>query len=130
MQQIHLELPEHASVTTLANREIGTLYLCDGYSVTTQNMEGGDLGRTVKAATGFESNALQLMQTSAGELDRYECVWVAAGENGTQVCRACILDDGNYHYVVTIMGDSIDAGNLNSQWQSIMQSVRLSSVQN
>ena len=130
MQQIYLQLPEEASVTTIANKETGILYLCDGYTVTTQTMEGGDMGKTVKAATGFTSDSLQLLQTNAGEIDRYECIWVAAGENGSQVCRACILDDGNYHYMVTIMADSMDAGRLSDQWQAIIKSVQLRGLQN
>ena len=127
MQQMQLELPENASVMTLSNKETGTLYLCDGYTVTTQTIEAGDLERTLMSSTGFTSQGLQLLQTDAGEIDRYECVWVAAGETGSQVCRGCILDDGNYHYVVTIIGDSADAGKLNDQWQRIMQSVKLTS---
>lgn len=129
MQQLQLELPEDAAVMTLENRENGMLYMCEDYVVTTQTMVSGDLESTVKTTTGFTSDALRILQTAAGEIDRYECVWVAAGETDSQVCRACILDDGSYHYIVTIMADSAAAGKLNDQWQSIMNSIQLTKLQ-
>ena len=129
MQQLQLALPEDAAVMTLENQGVGTLYLCDGYTITVQTLESGDLEKTLKTVTGFTSSGLQLLQTGAGELDRYECVWVAAGENGSQVCRGSILDDGNFHYVVTVMADAQTAGVLTDQWNTIMSSVSLEKPQ-
>lgn len=129
MQQLQLELPEDASVMTLENHGVGKLYLCDGYVITVQTLDAGDLEKTLKTATGFTSDRLQLLQTDAGEVDRYECVWVAAGESGSQMCRGCILDDGSYHYVVTVMSDAEMSGKLTEQWNRIMSSVSLSKPQ-
>ena len=129
MQQVQLVLPEDAAVMTIENQGVGKLYLCDGYAIAVQTLESGDLEKTLQAVSGFTSNALQLLQTGAGEIDRYECVWVAAGENGSQVCRASILDDGSFHYVVTIMADAQMAGELTDQWNTIMSSVTLEKLQ-
>ena len=125
MQKISLKLPEDAAVMTLENPQTGKLYLCDGYTVSVQTLDAGDLDKTIKTISGYSAESLQILQTNAGQINRYECVWVSAGEADDQVCRACILDDGNYHYAVTVMADSQDAGKLSQSLQTILSSVQL-----
>ena len=128
VQQINLSLPEEAAVATLECADAGKLYLCDGYSVTVQTMEAGDLDRTLRNATGFSKEQLTVMQTSPGAFVRYDCVWCAVGEGGDQTCRGIVLDDGNYHYVVTVMADATMAGELTATWQHILDSAKLVST--
>lgn len=123
MRQLQLSLPEDVAVTTFGDSQSGTLYLCDGYSIAVQTMASGDLDRTVRSISGFSRDSIALIQTEAGLIDRYECVWVSAGEANTQMCRACILDDGNYHYTVSLMADADRMRSVSDQWQSIMASV-------
>ena len=66
------------------------------------------------------------MQTRRGSADCYECVWTGAGEGGDQMCRAMVLDDGRFHYAVTVMAAADDAGDLAKTWQTIFDSVKLS----
>lgn len=121
-RQVTLLLPEE--VQTIAS-DSGRLYLCDGYDVTVETLASGDLSRTVQQLTGFSTDALTMLQTAAAGVDRYECVWTAAGENGDTVGRAVVLDDGQYHYCVTVMGNAKTAGELSTQWQTLLSSVHL-----
>lgn len=128
LQQVKITLPEDASVESMGSGDSGELYLCDGYCVTVQTMEAGDLDRTLRQTTGFSKDQLTVMQTRAGNAERYEFVWSAAGEAEDQMCRAVVLDDGAYHYVVTVMAEASQAGELAEVWQHILDSVTLVSI--
>lgn len=121
-RKIELDLPKNAQ--TVAGSS-GDLYLCDGYDVTVETFPSGDLPYTIQTLTGFAPNALTMLQTSASGVDRYECVWTAAGENGETVGRAVILDDGQYHYCVTVMAQAEGIGKLADAWQELLGSVHL-----
>ena len=124
-QRVVLALPEEAAMPAMESDVSGKLYLCDGYTVTVQTLQAGDLNSTIKETTGFSRDALDVITTSKAGLSRYECVWTAAGETGDQVGRAVVLDDGNYHYVVCIMGDAAIAGDMNKTWNEILTSFSL-----
>jgi len=48
---------------------------------------------------------IQVIKTAQDTYERYDFVWTAAGEDGLQTGRACILDDGNYHYALSAMAE-------------------------
>ncbi len=121
-RQVGLEIPE--GVQTIAG-ENGKLHLCDGYDITVQTFASGDLNSTVQQLTGFAPDALTMLQTVASGVKRYECAWTAAGETGDTVGRAVVLDDGQYHYCVTVMSDAAAAGELTTVWQALLGSVQL-----
>lgn len=123
--EVSLALPEEAKVPAMKNTDGSELYLCDGYALTLQTLAAGNLGRTVAEATGFSKEDLQIIQTRQGAIKRYETVWTAAGESEPQVGRLCILDDGNYHYVLTAMAGASGAGDLQKVWNDIFSSFRL-----
>ena len=100
--------------------------MCDDYMLSMQTLAGGDLNRTLKQITGYDKTQLTVLQTRAGDAEKYSCVWTAAGEGGDQVGRAVILDDGNYHYCVTVMADAAAAGELIPVWQELLATVSLS----
>lgn len=121
-REVLLDLPEDISVI---QNENGKLYLCDGYDITVETFASGDLHQTIQTLTGFAPDSLTLLQTSVTDAQRYECVWSAAGEGGDMVGRAVVLDDGNYHYCVTVMASSDRAGELSDNWQTLLDSFGL-----
>ena len=123
MRQLQVALPKEASAPTLQSEEAGTLYLCDGYSLSVQTMNGGDLDATLRSLTGFSKDQLTVMTTEKHGIRRYDCVWSTVGEGGDHVARAVILDDGNYHYAVTVMADFASAGDLADTWKAILDTV-------
>ncbi len=122
--EIYLELPEEAAAP-VSQSEQGTLYQCDGYDLLLQTLEAGDLDRTLRAVSGHSREELTVIQTGMAGVKRYDLVWSCMGETGEQVCRACVLDDGNYHYVLTAQTDADRAGELESTWEEIFGSYSL-----
>ena len=124
-----LELPEDA-VQMVMGTEDAKIFLCDRYSIALQTMPGGDLNRTLFTLSGFAEDALTVMQTEEQGVKCYECVWSAAGESQPQMCRGLILDDGEYHYTVTVMAPADMAGGLSEDWQKLTESARLETIVN
>lgn len=122
---VSLTLPGDAAAQTFVG-DGGRLYLCDGYSVTVQTLQGGDLAKTLQAVTGFSSERLTVMETEKDGCRCYRFVWTAAGEGGDQIAQTVLLDDGNFHYAVTAMADSALSGKLSVTWQEIFRSVNIS----
>ncbi len=124
-QQVVLTLPEEAALATVITGEAGNLYLCDGYVLTVQTLPGGDLNATLQQVTGFSRERLQPVETVQEGIKRYDCVWTSAGEGEDQVGRATVLDDGVYHYAVTVMAGESQMRELTDIWQDILGSVSL-----
>ena len=122
VRRIQVNLPSELSTPVLQSQENGTLYLCDDYSVTMQTMQSGDLIKTIRTATGLSKDNLQIQTTRQGNVKRYQFVWTANGEQGIQVGRTCILDDGMYHYVLTALADERAAGQVQETWREIFAS--------
>ncbi len=123
---IAVSLPQEASKDALQGDEAGELYFCDGYTVSVQTLPSGDLEKTLQAVTGHSSQDLQIIKTMQDAAHRYSCVWASTGEKGEQVSRCAILDDGEYHYVLTVQADAQKAGELTyGQWMEIFASFRL-----
>ena len=121
--QLMVSLPEDAVMMTMTDAADSKLYLCDGYSVTTQLLEGGDVERTFRQITGFEKESLTVIETRQEDYKRYDCAWSAVGEGGDQVFRCVILDDGQQHYTVTLCTEASIAGELTETWTNIANSV-------
>lgn len=117
-RQISLQLPADAAVLT----SVGTnaVYLCEGYSIVLQTFSSGDLDATVRSVSGFPVSALTMLESVCGDHRRYDFVWTAVGEGGDQICRAAVLDDGNYHYTLTLMADANTAGQWNENWNRLL----------
>lgn len=123
-REIGLKIPGDAGVQVIQSDQ-GTLYLCDGYEITVQTMQAGDLNRTMRNLSGFDSDMLTVMETGLTEAARYEFVWSAAGEGGDMIGRAVVLDDGAYHYCVTVMSVAAEAVDLRETWQTLLDSFSL-----
>ena len=122
--KLSLHLPDSAAVTTVSGGS-GTLYVCDDFTVAVETFQGGDLQRTVKTVTGFTLDRLTVIQREKDGITAYRCVWTSAGEGGDQVARSLILDDGAFHYAVTVMAPAENASALEDGWQEIFSSVTL-----
>ncbi|MBR3978660.1 MAG: hypothetical protein IKJ94_03435 [Oscillospiraceae bacterium] len=124
-KEISVTLPQNAAVETLDNGAEGKIYLCDGYTVTVQVLTGGDTEKTFRELTGFSKDQLTVVEREAGDYKRYDCVWSSVGEAEDCVARGTVLDDGFYHYAVTVSAPFSAAGDLAQTWQSILSSVSI-----
>ena len=121
MQQTVVELPPEAASPTI---ESGSerLYMCGNYEIRIQTMESGDLESTVQAVSGYTKDRLTIMETQRNGMPCYEFVWASAGDEGEQVGRAAVLDDGNYHYILSVMGNAENAWENYPVWLSMFHS--------
>ena len=125
MGRLSLSLPEETTMQVMALSDENRLYFCDGYTLVVQTMESGNLEETFRQTTGFSKEELIPIKTNHYGADRYDCVWMAAGEAGDQICRAAILDDGNYHYCVTVMAPANTAGELTETWNDLLNTLSI-----
>ena len=123
-QQFFVSLPDDA-VTPTFQDESGEIYVCQDYTITKQIAESGDLAKTIRDLTGQTKEDLQVIKTIHDMFERYDFVWTATGEEGLQLGRACILDDGNYHYALSTMTREERAGALRQTIQDVFDSCKL-----
>lgn len=121
-REILLEIPKEAAEAVFKGESGDKLYVCEGYTLAVQTMQAGDLERTVRIISGYGQDELTVVHTCTGEFDRYDFVWSSAGEDGTQIGRAAVLDDGNYHYAVTCMASENAYDLADSGWDRIFGS--------
>ena len=124
-QQFYISLPEEAVSPTFSDDGSAELYVCSGYTISKQITQSGDLERTLKELTGKTGEDLQIIKTQTDTCNRYDFVWTAAGEDGLQLGRACILDDGNFHYAVSVMAEEEVSGELQPTLQDMFASCKL-----
>lgn len=119
--QIQVSLPGEEALPvmeTSGNR----LYLSEHYQIEVQTLPGGDLSRTVQTMSGLEPGDVTLVQTEQGGLARYDFVWAAAGEEGDQLGRGAVLDDGNYHYALSVLRSAEDEATRQIHWDQVFSS--------
>lgn len=104
-RQISVRLPDNGVVPVLENEE-QQVYLAEDYELVIENRSAGDLNATVQAISGYGKEELTLMETQWEDVTRYDFVWVSAGETGERLGRGVILDDGNYHYCMSVLRDA------------------------
>lgn len=121
MRQVQIDLPGETAVNTMQS-DSGQFYICDGYEISVEAMESGDLEQTVFSVSGKEPEELTILETQQGDLTRYEFVWATAGERGDRLGRSVILDDGNYHYTLTVLRDAELSENSQIRWNDVFRS--------
>lgn len=124
MREILVELPEEAASPAMES-ENGKLYQCGSYEIILQTLDAGDLNATIQTVSGYSRDGVTVMETRTGDLTRYEFVWACAGELGDRVGRAAILDDGSYHYVISVLADASCAKEKEDAWQAMFGSFTL-----
>ncbi len=123
-RQCSVSLPEAAAVQT-AQGDTGTIYFCDGYEILVETMAGGNLSSTVKNISGYDLGELTLVETKGKDYACYECAWTSAGEGGFQTARTKILDDGVYHYCLTVLAPAEEMAGLQEELQQLFGSFTL-----
>ena len=123
---ISLNVPEGAYVQSMVTGGDDKIYFCDSYTLSVQVLDRGDLDRTCKTLCGFGVDGVNILETSINGQKRYHWVWTAAGEEGDCMGRTAVIDDGKYHYCVTLQSDAEMAGELEAQWSEVLNSFSVS----
>lgn len=124
-RDVNLTLPEDA-VAPVSAGEKGVLYQCTGYEIMVETLSSGDLEATLREVTGYSRENLTVIETCEGDIKRYDLIWSCLGEQGQQLCRGCILDDGNYHYVLTVLAEAEQAREYEEIWNELFSGYSLS----
>ena len=122
-RETRLELPGEA-VACAMESDTGRLYFGDGYEVMVQTLSSGDLDATIRALTGFDREDITVLQ-SQSDPKRWEFAWASAGEGGERLGRGVVLDDGNYHYCLTVLQDA-DDDDCQIIWSEVFNTFQLS----
>ncbi len=121
LREIHLEIPADAAAP-VSEAENGEFYLCDGWEISVQTFASGDLDATLRTLTGYSREKLTVVETSLSGITRYDLVWSCVGEAGSRVGRATVLDDGNYHYVLSVLGNAERTQAWEETWETLFSS--------
>lgn len=105
MREISVRLPDGA-VSPVLSSEAEQLYLSEDYEILVQTCPAGDLNDTIRKLTGFDKDQLTVVETEQDGAKRYDFVWASAGEDGERLGRAAVLDDGSYHYCLSVLRDA------------------------
>ena len=124
--EISVRLPDNA-VSPVLESDTEQVYLSEDYEIAIETRSSGDIGGTITALTGFDPEQLTVMHTKQEAADRYEFVWVSAGENGDRLGRAVVLDDGSYHYCMAVLRDAENQKKSQVVWSDVFSSFSLSS---
>ena len=121
-KEISVRLPEEA-VAPVLESEAEQVYLCEDYEIVIETMASGDLSGTIRTISGYDREDLTVMETQWQDVTRYEFVWAAMGETGDRLGRAVILDDGEYHYCMSVLRDASEETQI--VWSDVFESFAL-----
>lgn len=119
-----LELPEDAAASAMEGAS-GKLYFCEDYYIAVETLVAGNLDATLRTLTGYDREELSPIQTTRCGVPCYEAAWSAAGESGDVIGRVLVLDDGSFHYCVSVMSSAADAVQCADAWTALLESVAL-----
>ena len=120
-REISVRLPEN-TVLPVMEQDGRKLYMGQDYEIMLETLASGDLNATICSVSGFEKEQLTILETRQADAERYDFVWTTTGEGGERLGRAVILDDGNYHYCMTVLRDAEESVVV---WQDVFSSFAL-----
>lgn len=123
-RQVTVRLPDDA-VAPVLESDTEQIYLCQDYEIVMEIVESGDLSATIQSISGYEKDKLTIMETFSDGVSRYEFVWASAGEDGDRLGRAVILDDGDYHYCISVLRDASTTKTSQIVWEDVFSSFEL-----
>lgn len=123
-REVTVHLPDNAVAPVLEN-DGQQVYLSDAYEIMIETLSAGDVDASIQALTGYNREQLCVMETCRENVTRYEFVWTCTGEEGQRLGRGVILDDGNYHYCMSVLRDAQDSTSAQIVWNDVFSSFRL-----
>ncbi len=123
-REISVRLPPDAAVPALES-DTQKIYVSQKYEISIETWSSGDLDATVQKLSGYGADQLTILETQWQDNSRYEFVWVSTGERGDRMGRGVILDDGNYHYCMSLLRDAAAAETSQINWGDVFRSFTL-----
>lgn len=124
LREISVSLPDNA-VAPAAGNGGAQIYYSDDYEIVLETVSSGDLNGTIRAMSGYGPEKLTIVQTRRNGADCHEFVWACAGETGERLGRGIILDDGHYHYCMSVLRDVPGEEKSQIVWDQVFSSFTL-----
>ena len=124
LREVYVSLPENAVAPVLGNGST-QIYYSDDYEIILETVSSGNLDGTIRSLCGYDPEKLTILQTQRNGTDCYEFVWACAGETGERLGRAVILDDGHYHYCMSVLRDAQGEQKSQIVWDQVFTSFTL-----
>lgn len=122
---MEFSLPDGAEMEVLSEESGSKSYRVGNWELWTEVYPGGDVSATLEQVTGMDADALTVIQRQVGNMDCHETTWTTTDEEGVNVARAAVIDDGNYHYCISLMVPEEDAQEVGNFFEEILYSVNL-----
>lgn len=123
-REITVRLPDNA-VAPVLESDSQQIYMSEDYEIVIETLSSGDMNATVQTLCGYGKDQLTILETQWEDVSRYEFVWVSTGERGDRLGRAVILDDGDYHYCMSVLRDAATVETSQIVWSDVFNSFAL-----
>lgn len=109
--KVEVKIPEDGTLAVMSGSD-WQCYEGENYQIILQTYPSGDLNQTLQNITGYNKDHLSVMEISGENIDKYLCAWSAVSEEGELVGRCTVLDDGVYHYCLSVLVDAEVSGEI------------------
>ena len=123
-REVTVRLPDNA-VAPVLESDSEQVYMSEDYEIVIETLSSGDLNATIQALSGYSKDQLTIMETQWDNVTRYDFVWASAGETGDRLGRGVILDDGDYHYCMSVLRDASTVETSQIVWSDVFNSFAL-----
>lgn len=124
--KIQIDLPEDAVLSVMAG-DTGTLYYGENYEVCVETYPSGNISDTLKKITGRQLSDLTVLEVPVEEGKSYRCGWSVTDGEGERIGQCVVIDDGRFHYCLSVLADAESAGQLRPVIESVLNSYRFPS---
>jgi len=119
--KIQVKLPENAALSVMMG-DTGTLYYGENYEVCVETYPSGNINSTLNKITGRSADELTVLEVPVEQGNSYRCGWSVTDDEGERIGQCIVIDDGNYHYCLTVLVDAECAGQLRPMIDMVLNS--------
>lgn len=122
---IEFAVPDGAEMEAVSTDSEVKIYRIGDWELWTQALDGGDLRATFEQLTGMDWDALTVVNHPVGEKNVYETAWTAMDEEDTYIIRAAVIEEGDYHYCLSLMALEDNSRTVGQFFTEILENVNL-----
>ena len=120
-QNMQVQLPEDAALSVMSG-DTGTLYYGENYEISLETYPSGNISQTLYNVTGRTLDELTVMEIPVAQGNSFRCGWSAADDEGERIGQCIIIDDGRYHYCLSVLADAEEADTLRPMIETVLNS--------
>jgi hypothetical protein len=122
--KVKLKIPDDAALSVMGSGD-RLSYEGDHYQIIVQTLSSGDLDETLQIITGYSKKHLNPMKLTEENYNKYLCAWSAVSEEGEIVGRCAVLDDGRYHYCLSVLVGAQISGEMREEIDALFANYSL-----